>query len=40
MLLDGFRLEILVNNVPIPEITEQIDPQKVINAIFRFDFLV
>ncbi|RIA96256.1 hypothetical protein C1645_815707 [Glomus cerebriforme] len=28
MLLDGFRLEILVNNVPLPEVTEQVDPQK------------
>ncbi|CAI2186611.1 8452_t:CDS:2, partial [Funneliformis geosporum] len=28
MLLDGFSLEILVNNVPLPEVTEKVDLQK------------
>ena len=29
MLLEGFRLELLVNNVPLSEITEQVEAQKV-----------
>jgi hypothetical protein len=29
MLLGGFSLEILVNNVPLPEITEKVEAQKV-----------
>lgn len=38
MLLDGFRLEILVNNVPLPEVTEQVDPQKVIIYFISVSF--
>jgi hypothetical protein len=38
MLLEGFSLEILVNNVPLPEVTEQVESQKVNVFFIRVNF--